>query len=260
MKGGRWSHHQFKHSLPAQPLVSIITVVLNGEKHLEQAIQSVLHQSYPNIEYIVIDGGSKDNTIQIIRKYEERIDHWQSERDEGIFFAMNKGIQLAKGEIIGLLNADDYYAPDAVREVVLAFERSRAGVVYGNMLVDGGSGRPEKPDISLMDKKPSVFHPACFVAKEVYSAIGSFNTRFKISSDYEFLLRCIRKNISFCYLDNTLTHFRTGGMSAKCASNIEGYRIMKMHQTGHHREVIGRGIRCYARHFVKKILNLNNRR
>jgi len=258
MQGGLRSKNINKTQLPGKPLVSIVTVVLNSEKFLEQTIQSVLDQSYQNIEYIIIDGGSKDNTLNIIRKYENRIDYWESEKDNGIYFAMNKGISRAKGEIIGILNSDDYYSQEIIKEIVSAFESNNAGIVHGNMVVLGGNDEQnlQKPDISLMNQKPSVFHPTCFVKKEVYDTVGMFDPKFKISSDYEFLLRCIRKNISFSYLDKTITYFRPGGMSAKCASNIEGYRIMKIHNTGYHKQVIWRGIKCYAKQIVKKILNL----
>ena len=93
------------------PLVTIITVVFNGEKYLQQTIQSVINQTYDNVEYVVIDGGSTDGTVDIIRKYEDKIDYWVSEPDQGIYDAMNKGIQLAGGEIVGLINSDDCYHP-----------------------------------------------------------------------------------------------------------------------------------------------------
>ena len=113
-----------------------------------------------------------------------------------------------------------------------------------------------KPDITKMDEKPSIFHPTCFVKRAVYKEIGLFDTQFKISSDYEFLLRCIRKNRKFQYIPEVITGFRIGGISGSCASNIEGYKIMKIHKTGHHKEVIWRGIKCYTKTFLKKILHL----
>ena len=101
-----------------KPLVSIVTIVYNGEKHLEQTIQSVLNQTYSNIEYIIIDGGSKDNTINIIEKYSDRLAYWISEKDNGISDAFNKGIAKSTGEIVGLINADDWYDFDAIKHVV----------------------------------------------------------------------------------------------------------------------------------------------
>jgi glycosyltransferase involved in cell wall biosynthesis len=252
MEGGLRTRNILKESQTAQPLLSIVTVVLNGEKHLAQAIESVLSQDYPNIEYVIIDGGSKDKTIEIIRSF-RNIDFWISEKDHGIFEAMNKGIRLCRGEIIGILNADDFYCKNVFSGICDVFRITDAEIVYGNMKIGEKS---ERPDISRMNEKPSVFHPACFVRKSVYDRIGLYDESFKISSDYEFLLRCVRNNIRFHYLDRDITTFRPGGMSSKCASNIEGYHIMKRHRTGHHREVIWRGIKCYSKNFIKKILNL----
>src|SRR5690349_11081866 len=115
-----------------QPLVSIITIVYNGEKHLEQTIQSVLSQTYSNIEYIIIDGGSVDNSISIIKKYNNRLAYWISEKDSGISDAFNKGIAKARGEIIGLINADDWYETDAVEKVVALI--GNHDVAYGNVM------------------------------------------------------------------------------------------------------------------------------
>jgi len=108
-----------------EPLVSIITVVLNGRKTIEQTILSVRNQSYANIEYIIIDGGSTDGTINIIEKYSEGVDFWISESDNGLYDAMNKGIGYANGELIGLLNSDDYYESDAVSRVIEAYKSNR---------------------------------------------------------------------------------------------------------------------------------------
>ena len=117
------------------PLVSIITVVYNGEKHIEQTINSVLNQTYSNIEYIIIDGDSTDNTLNIIKKYEDKIAHFISEKDSGIYNAMNKGLALTKGEIISILNADDYYFENTLQQVVDIFSTSQSDIVYGNMAV-----------------------------------------------------------------------------------------------------------------------------
>jgi glycosyltransferase involved in cell wall biosynthesis len=256
MQGGLRTIGVEKKSEVNFPLVTIITVVLNGEKYFEQTLKSVFNQSYSNIEYIVIDGGSKDNTIDLIEEYTNQIDFWQSEPDKGLYFAMNKGIGLAKGELIGILNADDYYTEDAVTLVVEAYLKTNADVFHGDMLLltDNESVKM-KPDFSKMMQQPSVFHPTCFVKKVVYDKIGCFDTQYKISADYDFLLRCIKHNYIFNYIPEVLCHFRPGGMSASCASNIEGYKIMKFHQTGYHKQVIWRTIKCYLKTFVKKFIN-----
>ncbi|MDX2173157.1 MAG: glycosyltransferase family 2 protein [Bacteroidota bacterium] len=257
MKGGARLINNTKTSGLNEPLVSIITVTYNAEKYLEQTINSVLSQSYKNIEYIIIDGGSKDKTIDIIRKFEEQIDLWISEPDGGIYFAMNKGIALAKGDIIGILNADDYYFEHSVKTIVEANKSVDADVYHGDMLsIDEISNKEERilPDDSKMYEKPSIFHPTCFVKNNVYKKIGNFDTRFKISSDYEFLLRCKKNKLVFNYVPQLITAFRVGGMSASCYSNVEGYKIMKMYNTGYQNQVIWRGIKCYIKTFIKKII------
>ena len=255
MQGGLRKIGVQKKSETNLPLLTIITVVLNGEKYIEQTIDSVFNQRYKNIEYIIIDGGSTDNTLNIIEKYSNKLDYWQSEKDQGLYFAMNKGISLAKGELIGILNADDYYSEDATTYVIDAYIKTQADVLHGDILLitDKASERM-KPDIHKMKEQPSIFHPTCFVKKTVYDDIGAFNTRYKISADYDFLLRCLTHNFSFYYIPYVLTNFRVGGMSASCASNIEGYQIMKFHQTGFHIAVMWRGIKCYVKTFIKKIL------
>lgn len=243
-----------------QPLVSIITVVYNGEKFLEKTIESIARQTYSNIEYIIVDGGSTDGTLDIIKKNQSRISHWISEKDKGIFDAMNKGIQMAKGEIIGLLNADDYYADETVAWVVNEFQKSSAEIVHGNLaILHQNAESIMTPDITQMNSRPSIFHPTCFVRKSVYNTLGLFDIQFKISSDYEFLLRCFKKGVFFSYLPKTLCYFRPGGMSSSCASNIEGYKIMKRYNTGYQNSVIWRGIKCYAKTFLKKLIPLKNK-
>lgn len=240
-----------------KPLVSVITVVLNGEKHIEQTIQSVLNQTYSNIEYIIIDGKSTDNTLNIIKQYQSKISQVISEKDKGIFDAMNKGITIAKGELIGILNADDYYELTAIENIVNAYNKNDADVFHGNMMVlNNGSKQLELPDISKMKQQPSIFHPTCFVKKNVYEKIGMFDIKYKISSDYDFLLRCLNSNLKFFYVESTITNFRPGGMSGSCKSNIEGYHIMKHHKTGYHNNVIWRGIKCYTKSFLKNLINL----
>jgi len=256
LKGGIGLH---KKSEPDLPLVSIITVVYNGAKHIEQTINSVLNRSYKNIEYIIVDGGSTDNTIEIIKHYEDKIDYWQSEKDNGIYFAMNKGISLAKGELIGILNADDYYLSGTITKVVETHKKNHADIYHGDIQYIAESGEllsPATPDISKMNEMPAIFHPTCFVRKSVYDKVGMFDTQYKISADYDFLLRCLKQNFSFQYIPDVLTCFRLGGMSSSCASNIEGYKIMKVHQTGHHQKIIFRGIKCYVKTFIKKVINL----
>lgn len=256
MEGGARTLGIIKKTELNLPLVTIITVVLNGESFLEQTINSVLNQTYTNIEYIIIDGGSKDKTLTIINKFKNKIDYWISEPDNGLYFAMNKGIGLANGDLIGILNADDYYEPNAISQIINSYLKTNAAILHGDIILESNKSKIRmKPDFNKMMQQPSIFHPTCFVKKEVYNKINCFNTSYKISADYDFLLRCIKNNFKFEYVPEIITHFRPGGMSASCASNIEGYKIMKYHKTGFHQQVIWRTIKCYIKTFIKKVIN-----
>ena len=156
----------------SQPLVSIITIVYNGENYLEQAINSVVQQSYQNIEYIIIDGGSTDQSISIIKKYESKIRAWISEPDKGIADAFNKGLARASGDVIGFINADDWYEPDAVQKVVENI--NGADIVYGDLRL----WRDKKVDFIVegdhmhLEDEMTLNHPTVFVRKLVYDQFG----------------------------------------------------------------------------------------
>jgi glycosyltransferase involved in cell wall biosynthesis len=201
------------------PLVSIITVTCNAQDVLEQTMLSVFNQTYPHIEYIIMDGSSTDATVDIIKKYESRLSIWVSEKDAGIYDAMNKGIRLAKGVWIGMINAGDYYLPDAVETMVQAMQsHPEWGIVHGNIHLLDKAGtfiKLKKPetDMNNLYKGMSVYHPTFFVRKTVYEENGLFDTRFKISADFDFALRNHRKGVQFGYVDHTIAEFRAGGFS-----------------------------------------------
>jgi glycosyltransferase involved in cell wall biosynthesis len=204
-----------------KPMISIITVVLNGKKHLEQAIKSVIGQTYDNIEYLVIDGQSSDGTQDIIRTYEKNIDFWTSEPDSGIFDAMNKGIEKSSGEYIGILNADDWYETDIVAAVVdkinSTWEKPTGSVIYCDHYL-----HDDKWDPHLRSKKYStltrkagmaVSHQAMFIPREVYENVGLYDLRYRLASDYDFLLRMIRAGVDFQKLEFHGVTIRRGGQS-----------------------------------------------
>ena len=204
------------------PLITIITVVFNSEKYLEDAIKSVINQTYPNVEYIIIDGGSTDGTLDIIRKYEDKIDCWISEKDCGIYDAINKGIKLARGDIIGILNSDDYYYPEALDIVVKYFQKGYDFVFgtinYNNEAVITGF-YPEK-----IDYKMQVFpsHSAgFFVKKELHEKVGLYKLKYRISSDYDFIYKLIKNNYKgICSKkDELVGFFRKGGFSSENVFN-----------------------------------------
>ncbi|PVY39040.1 glycosyltransferase family 2 protein [Pontibacter virosus] len=200
-------------------LVSVVTIVYNGEKYLEQTIQSVLSQSYKNIEYIIVDGGSTDGTLDIIRKYDEQLSYWKSEPDKGISDAFNKGISLATGDLVGLLNADDWYEPEAIANIVSHYEPD--SVLHGNKQYwnqDGSKAHQAKPNVDILPLEMSLNHPTVFVSKSLYNKFGVFDLDYKLAMDYHLLLRLYNAGAKFLYVDRIITNMRLGGVSA----NIEG--------------------------------------
>jgi glycosyltransferase involved in cell wall biosynthesis len=203
--------------------VSIVTICYNNASTIEDTLKSVVNQNYANIEYIIIDGRSTDNTIQIVEKYRSGISKIISEPDEGIYFALNKGIACATGEIVAILHSDDFY-PDnnVITEVVKAFKESRADTVYGDLqYVDRKNTNDIKRYWKSGSYSPGLFikgwmppHPAFFVKKKCYEQFGSFNTLLKSAADYEFMLRLLHKNkCSTFYIPKVLVKMRTGGKS-----------------------------------------------
>lgn len=207
--------------------VSIITVCLNSERTIEQTIQSVIHQTYHNIEYIIIDGKSTDRTLEIIEKYKARIAKCISEEDNGLYDAMNKGIELATGDIIGIINSDDWYADDAVENVVRAFETEESDVVYGMMEVvhTGGSiSKIKNGELQQMLYRMVIPHPTAFVKKTVYEKVGKFDMRYKIVADYDLFLRMYLYPVKMQQIPYVLAFFREGGLSTAnavtCAEEV----------------------------------------
>lgn len=242
------------------PLVSIITVVYNGEKHIEQTIKSVLNQTYSNIEYLIIDGASTDNTLKIINQYKEKITQFVSEEDSGIYNAMNKGLALAKGEIIGILNADDYYFENTIQQVVEAFSASKSDLIYGNMvklktLQNIDYLKEVAPNISLIEQTMPIFHPATFVKKSVYEKIGGFNEKYKLSADYDFIYRAYKNNLNFEYIPQPLTVFRIDGISStNCQSYKEGYKILVSHGSPYDKKMKRLVLKCKIKTLFRMII------
>lgn len=210
----------FKQSLPNKPLATIITVVLNGEKYLEETIQSVISQSYGNVEYIVIDGGSIDGTIDIIKKYDDKLDYWVSEKDEGIYDAMNKGISVATGEVIGIINSDDWLEPDSIEKVVDVSSTipEEEFVVHGKIaLYDANNkfvGHHSPKNIPGYHLFSTPFkHPAMFVSKKLYQQAGLYDENCGLAADYDLMLRMISQGSKSLFIDKVLTNVRLVGIS-----------------------------------------------
>ena len=215
-------------------LVSIITVTYNAQDFLEQTMQSVFSQTYPDIEYLVIDGGSTDNTTDIIKKHDSKLAFWISEKDDGIYDAMNKGIRIAKGNIIGIINASDYYEPTAVQTVVDAYVKNKdVDIFHGNINMlnaDGSFFKLKKPNTNLNDlvNGTSLYHPTFFVTKDTYINYGLYDTCFKIAADFDFTLRCYLNGVKFYHLDQIISNFRKGGVSTQheVKSQVESREVL----------------------------------
>ena len=210
--------------------VSIITAVLNNRKTIDDCMQSIINQTYKHRESIVIDGGSTDGTRDLLEKYENSMTRIVSERDNGIYDAMNKGIKLATGDVIGILNSDDIYNDVTVIESVAnAIMENNVDSCYGDLvyvdkkntdkIIRYWKSQPYRDGLFKKGWMPP--HPTFFVKREVYRKYGYFNTDFKIAADYELMLRFIEKyKISTCYIPEVLIKMRMGGMSNRSLTNL----------------------------------------
>lgn len=200
------------------PTVSIVTVVLNGARYLERSMDSVLGQSRPPDEYIVIDGGSTDGSVEIIRGREHRLAYWCSEPDRGIYDAMNKGIRRATGDIVGILNSDDWYEEDSLEAVTRGYQRSGAEIVHGAIAVHDEDGtpvhvaQPRNYPLARLFSTPFK-HPAMFVARTAYDRIGLYDTEFRLAADYDWMLRAVRSGVRDLRLKRCLTHVGLTGVT-----------------------------------------------
>ena len=210
------------------PKISIITVVYNGEEFLEETILSVLNQSYENIEYIIIDGGSTDGTVDVIKKYEDKIDYWVSEPDKGVSDAFNKGLVFATGDYIEMLNCGDYFLEDNLAMLVEKYFNSGAvitfqaktdtGNIFPKMLRKKSMVNPLKIDEALLNAMVS--HQATFVAKEVYKEIGFYNLDFKLRMDFDLFLR-IQKEYEIAFIELPIILYRTDGISSDIKNRVQ---------------------------------------
>lgn len=231
-EGGLRTKGYFKKSYDDKPLVSIITVVFNGERYLKQTIQSVINQSYDNVEYIVIDGGSTDSTLDIIKKYENQIDYWVSEKDNGIYDAMNKGLQLSSGEVIGIINADDWYVEDAIEKSIEVLQKTGRDYSIGN-IKKVPSNIISKPINPLVDTViyPGMMYPhiGAFIKTDVYRKIGLFDTKYRIAADFDMALRIHMNQFKAVVIDKTIAIFSDGGISSDIRAKKENLMITISH-------------------------------
>lgn len=200
------------------PEISIITISLNSEKYLAQTIQSVIQQTYRNIEYIIIDGGSSDTTPGIIKQYENNIAYWNSEPDDGIADAMNKGLVKAKGEYILFLHSDDYLLNERTLEKASQFLDQNHEIFLFNLYYsDNGKEILAKPRGFnwWANFKTPVLHQSCICTRRLFDKIGNFKTDFKVAMDYDFFLRVYRAGAESKQIDLPLSVMRKTGISSR---------------------------------------------
>lgn len=223
--------------------ISIITIAYNSAETIEDTIKSVLAQDYTNLEYIVVDGASKDNTMEIVNRYKDKIACIQSEPDNGIYDAMNKGVALATGDVIGILNSDDFYADTkVVSEIADTFEKSKADAVYADLTyVDRSNTEKVIRYWKAGEYEHGQFlkgwmppHPTFFLKSSCYKSHGVYSTKLRSAADYELMLRMMHKHqISVAYLPRVITLMREGGESNvsiknRVRANKEDRRAWKM--------------------------------
>ncbi len=223
--------------------ISIITACYNSSHTLEKTIQSVLSQTHTDIEFIVIDGGSKDGTLDIIKQYSDEVSVWISEPDRGIYDALNKGVALATGDLIGFLHADDVYASPNILEHI-ANLATHNNVVYGDLQYVSENGTVIRNWVSGIFEFKKLKrgwmppHPTLYVKRELYSEVGVFNLDYKIAGDYDFMLRLLSMpNLKVGYLPELVVLMRVGGASNKSIKNIiqkskEDYKALKYNKIG----------------------------
>jgi glycosyltransferase involved in cell wall biosynthesis len=210
--------------------VTIITAVYNGQEHIASCIESVLSQDYPHIEYIIVDGASKDSTLEIVKSYGSRIAQVISEPDRGMYDAMNKGLKLATGDIVGILNSDDFYVNNhIVSQVVSKFEETKADSLYADIaFVSKENLEKVLRYYSSASFKPWKFrfgympaHPSFFLKRSMYMQHGLFKPDFKLCADFDLLVRLYHVHkISAVYLPQMVVKMRMGGKSNQSLQNV----------------------------------------
>lgn len=208
--------------------ISMITVCYNSESTIRDTIESVLAQSYTDYEYIIVDGKSKDNTLEIVKEYESKFNgklKYISEKDSGLYDAMNKGIKMAAGDIVGIINSDDIIASgDVFQTVVDKFEETNCDGVYSNLII-----KDENLDkvVRRLKKGNGNYkfgwyppHPTLYVKKNVYDQYGTFDIKYRIAADYDFMVRIMKNNVKLEYVNAVFTNMRAGGTST---NGLKGY-------------------------------------
>lgn len=220
--------------------ISMITVCYNSAKTIEDTLKSVLSQTYKDYEYIIVDGKSKDNTLDIIKRYEKKFKgklKYISEKDKGLYDAMNKGIKMASGDIIGIINSDDVIASSNVFELVIkTFKKNKCDGVYSNLLIkDENLDKVVRTFKSGRGNYKKGFyppHPTLYLKKNVYDDLGYFDLQYRIAADYDFMLRVMKNDKKLEFVDEYFTYMRAGGTSTDGLKSYyksfkESYNVLK---------------------------------
>ncbi len=246
-----WFRKKNRHFTPVKGLLSIVTVTYNAEDFLEDTIKSIITQSYPNIEYIIIDGGSTDRTVDIIKQYQNHISYWISEADNGIYDAMNKGIAQASGEWINFMNAGDGFIGTDIVEQVLKTVKNETELVYGNTRFVSETGEElyiqRGKEVRDHLWKGIGFNHNSLFCKTVLMKEHPFNTFYKIVADSEFLIWAFEQGRKFEHLDILINYFMVGGISHDQAALrlVERWKLVSDHKMQDQEKI--------DRHYFKRI-------
>jgi len=253
--GGLRSTGLQKKSQAGLPLVTVVTVVLNEVKNLERTINSVLQQSYPNIELIVIDGGSAQPTLDVINKFADKIDYWQSEPDRGIFDAMNKGIALASGEWINFLNCGDcFYRNDTV-QTVFSQDHKDADFIYGHTDFQGGDffGVVKAWGFDILWKTMIFTHQSLFSKTEILKK-RNFNTNFCICADYDLIYNSWKSGLKFYNSDTVIVSFHPGFSDvSRSRMAWEKWQVVRKHRNDLQFQLFY--LQLFLRRLIRDIIN-----
>lgn len=243
-----------------KPKISIITITFNSERTLEETIQSVISQDYDNLEYLIIDGGSKDHTLDIVNKYRDKISYIVSEPDRGISDAFNKGIAAATGEIVGIINSDDLLLPEALRKLVENYDPS-VEVYRGNIIIWDPEKNLKFKSVPSMVFKPEhknvvINHQATFVTKRAYQKYGVFKINYRYMMDQDLLIRFYTQGAHFKYIDEELAVSRCGGVTdhTNFKEGLKEYISMIKENGGSNFLVIRMALRVIVYRICKDIL------
>ncbi len=213
--------------------MSVIISTLNRAGTIENTLKSVLGQNWPDIQIIIQDGKSTDNTYEIVKKYPAAAAGWRSEPDNGIYDAINKSINRATGDIIAILHSDDVWMPNTLERVAALFSHNPdVGVVSGAIEVwediDGGAKVVLKSSLLHLHKGMTIQHPATFVRRDVYDRVGTFDTHYRIGADYDFVLRCLKANVPWIITEEVLTRMKAGGKGGT-QFHLDDWKIRRSH-------------------------------